>query len=449
MEEVRNTLIVTRKEYTNQLVDLLYRPLYVGIQSIWEDSKRSSKPREAYGKFQERLDKIPRWNQTVITKEYNRIVDKSKCDYLDELVKKVFILHTQLLAAHSADPNRKIRLSVPKTDDFIHKCYDTCGKSFFENPMLMEDRAERLDTKRRIRNLEDSLKIIKEGIQATIRSMLPFRNLLKEDINNEEGEDISPSPELYQRVDAFNNMYKTGGGSSHEASPPVAARVSSPEPQHDIPVSEQPPPSFIQPTPEFKLPDNRPLTSFPTLGSVLEPPITSNDNGYKSNNERLSEKSSEKESSDSDARYRREKQERFRKSINEDNKESVKEIFLGRPLLTRTSRLDRFNKFGKKPKEVVDTDTDSDAAADSKKFKGYDNDSVLTNNANPLIRDQGEKERQKIDLDVNTTEEELPIASFLKPAILQNDAEKLTDDTIRKVPAIKNFDAANFFSDNE
>lgn len=192
MDPDHHYLIVARQEYTSVLVDLLYRPLYVGIKSIWDDAKENYPRSEVYGRFQDKLLKIPRWNQTVITTEHRRIVDKTKCDYLDNLIRKVFVLHTQLLAATSSQPNRKVSLSVPRTDNFIHKCYEMCGRAFFENPYLMEDRPGTFDTRKRVRNLQESNAIIKDGICTTIRTLLPVSNLLQED--EETVEQQAPPP---------------------------------------------------------------------------------------------------------------------------------------------------------------------------------------------------------------------------------------------------------------
>src|SRR6478735_11645396 len=97
----RNAVLVARREYVSILLYVLYPAIYQGLKSIWEDAKQAkkTKPREVFPEFQNRLARVRKWNQDVIDKEYKRIIDKTKCDYLEELIKRVFIISTQILAA--------------------------------------------------------------------------------------------------------------------------------------------------------------------------------------------------------------------------------------------------------------------------------------------------------------------------------------------------------------
>lgn len=235
MEQNQHYLIVARKEFTDVLVDILYRPIYVGLQSMWEDSKTNFSPREVYGKFQEKLLKISKWNQEVISKEHRRIVDKSKCEYLDGLIRKVFILHTQLLAATSSRQNRKIKLNVPRTDDFIHKCYEMCGRALFENPLLMEDRSGVLDTRKRVRNLQECNAIIKECICTTIRTLLPVSSLLQED-DDLDLEGFNENTQNTQNIQSTQSSRpSTPVPSRASTPPPVRPRIPTPPPLPERP----------------------------------------------------------------------------------------------------------------------------------------------------------------------------------------------------------------------
>ena len=47
--------------------------------------------------FQNFLSRIPKWNQTLIDEEHNRIKELSKCDYLDDLVTCVHVIQLKAL----------------------------------------------------------------------------------------------------------------------------------------------------------------------------------------------------------------------------------------------------------------------------------------------------------------------------------------------------------------
>ena len=138
----------------------------------------------AYGLFRvsKSVSTSPKWNQDVIENEYKRIVKKSNCDYLEDLIKRVFVLNTQILAAVNMthiDPNKKIKVKVPKGEKFIHHCYKECARAFYENVLLMEDRTNSISRVEQSKNLQKAYKLIMTCIENTIRNMLPIESFVK------------------------------------------------------------------------------------------------------------------------------------------------------------------------------------------------------------------------------------------------------------------------------
>ena len=252
--EDKNYVLVAKKEYTTVLVYTLYPAIYQGLKCIWEDSKKNAKPRLVYAEFQNRLTRVKKWNQDVIENEYKRIVDKSKCEYLEELIKRVFVINTQILAAvqiHNFDPSKKIKVQVPKGDKFIHCCYKECARAFFENALLMEDRPGTITRVEQSKNLQKAYKLIITCIENTIRNLLPIESLLKDTMDDVEGEDATPPPILFQDYSTFANQYKPHP-STHQ------------QQQHQQQQYPQQPPDL-----QHHL-QGIPLTSYPMLSSVLE-----------------------------------------------------------------------------------------------------------------------------------------------------------------------------------
>ena len=87
--------------------------------------------------FQNLLSHVPKWSQEIIDTEYNRLVDQSKCDWLEDLVTAVFVSHTKILTAiRIGKKHKKIHLKVPKIDNFIHKVYIQVAREFWKTPFL-------------------------------------------------------------------------------------------------------------------------------------------------------------------------------------------------------------------------------------------------------------------------------------------------------------------------
>ena len=99
-------LVEAKKEYTNQLQQILAPRLYEGLKSIYDDLlialsnemiENNVQSSSAIKTFQRSLKEIPLWNQDMIKNEYNRIEKLSKCDYFENLLEAVFVTNTKIL----------------------------------------------------------------------------------------------------------------------------------------------------------------------------------------------------------------------------------------------------------------------------------------------------------------------------------------------------------------
>lgn len=198
-----NVLVDAKEEYTKQLVSILKPCIYQGIKSIFLDAKdicnQDNTPENVLMVFQDLLSRIPKWSQDIINKEYQRIVDVSQCDYIEDLLKVVYVSHIKILTiVHSAQKNKKITLKVPSGSHFMHLCYIECAREFWKNPFLFSDRVTKYENQK---NMRDSESMISECITETIRKQLPVRNILKEylnepDENVQEQDDTDPSEDI-------------------------------------------------------------------------------------------------------------------------------------------------------------------------------------------------------------------------------------------------------------
>ena len=189
-------LVNAKEEYTKQLISILKTCIYQGIKSIYMDAKdichQDNTPDNVLMIFQDLLSRIPKWSQDIINKEFERITNVSKCDYIDDLLKVVYVSHIKILTViHSAQRNKKLSLKVPSGGHFIHLCYIECAREFWKDPYLFSDRGSKFEQQK---NMRDSETMIAECINETIRKQLPVRNILK-DFLNEPDEDINEEDE--------------------------------------------------------------------------------------------------------------------------------------------------------------------------------------------------------------------------------------------------------------
>lgn len=194
-------LVDAKEEYTKQLISVLKPSIYQGIKSIYLDAKdicnQDNTPEKVLMVFQDLLSRIPKWSQDIITKEFERIVNVSKCDYIEDLLKVIYVSHIKVLTiVHSAQKNKKLSIKVPNGGHFIHLCYIECAREFWKDPYLFSENANKYELQK---NMRDSENMISECIAETIRKQLPVRHILKEFLNEpdeeiEEAEDDVREP---------------------------------------------------------------------------------------------------------------------------------------------------------------------------------------------------------------------------------------------------------------
>lgn len=183
-------LVEAKKEYTNQLQQILTPRLYEGFKSIYNDILKALSDEMIQGNsqsgsvvklFQKSLKDIPLWNNEMIKNEYIRIEKTSNCDYFEDLIEAVFITNTKILTSVQINNNDSlsIKINVPQPQHFIHKCYIECSKEIYKNPYIF-DISKTLTPKEKHSNLRDSLNIINHSISNAIRDLLPIRDILKQ-----------------------------------------------------------------------------------------------------------------------------------------------------------------------------------------------------------------------------------------------------------------------------
>jgi len=177
-----NILVDAKKEYTDLLISNLRTSIYEGIKSFYDDSKalcdEDNTPDNVLMSFQKSLENIPKWSQELINREYNNIVQKSDCDWIEDLITAIFVSHTKVLTIiHKGRRNVKINLKIPKPEHFSHLCYIECAREFYKHPYLFSETVSKIDYQRNMRDCEG---IISEAIRETIRKNLPVKHILQE-----------------------------------------------------------------------------------------------------------------------------------------------------------------------------------------------------------------------------------------------------------------------------
>jgi hypothetical protein len=200
-----SSLHESKNEWGARLLTILTPLLIEGFKSIFDESVKLCKENDEMDKylmtFQNLITRIPKWNSNIIEQERKRIVERSCCSYLEELVTCVHIIQLKLLTAmRVGQKQKKIDINIPKLDDFIHKAYVNVARKVYKNVYLFEMNSAPLQVQRHNRELEI---IVQECILNAVRESIPIENILKaymdetveEDVIEEIKEQIIEKPE--------------------------------------------------------------------------------------------------------------------------------------------------------------------------------------------------------------------------------------------------------------
>lgn len=198
----------SKNEWGVRLLVILTPLIIEGFRSIFDEAYKMCKENREMDKylltFQNLIIRIPKWNGTIIEKETKRIIDKSCCTYLEELVTCIHIIQLKLLTLMRVGQyQKKININIPKLDDFVHKVYINVARKIYKNVYLFEVKVTPLETQKNNRELEI---IVQECILNTIRENIPVAELLKaymdETIEEDVIEEIKEKPiELPKHLD--------------------------------------------------------------------------------------------------------------------------------------------------------------------------------------------------------------------------------------------------------
>lgn len=170
-----NLLVEKRREFSIYLVNDLYTEINKGINSLYINCKNKNKDHnEALILFQQILADVPKWNDTIIALETNRI--KKSIYYIEDLLTAVFISNMRMLCSIK-NKDKQINVKVPKLENFIHKCYIEVAKQFWSYTYFFNENINKLEIQKNKRHIEN---IIKASIEEVIRRSLPIKSILKD-----------------------------------------------------------------------------------------------------------------------------------------------------------------------------------------------------------------------------------------------------------------------------
>ena len=252
-------------EYTRQLCVFLVPSLETYVLDLLEQAKKDApSPTKVLWQFQTLLQAIPDWNQDKVSRETEKIQKDCKCDYLEELLTAVFIAHTKVLSAiRLGTKQKKLQITIPKIDHFLHRLLSESARSLWTNAYLFADS----NSIEKQKNLRQVSALLQDSVLQAIRSLLPVKSILREYLHDDDEDDTAaelskpeaPAPEA---------------PASEAAAPvPEALAPETPAPSPEVLAPEAPAPAPVPEAVAAELPEAELPAPAPTPLEVTAPEL--------------------------------------------------------------------------------------------------------------------------------------------------------------------------------
>lgn len=261
---VLSNLQESRNEWCSRLLSILCPLVIEGVRSIYNEAWKMCVDNGEVTKylmtFQNLLSRVDKWNSVIVEEERKRIIERSGCNYLEDLITCVHIIQLKVLTCiRVGNKQKKIDISIPKLDHFIHKVYINVARKVYKNVYLFERNITSLLVQKNNRELEH---IVQECILIAIRESIPTEAIIRAYMD----ESVEHEEEVI-----IENLVEPGDKSAD----PVIEKKPEPSAEPITPSSDKIAETIVTPvTPGVKnLDEENPVTriSFNDYDSVLDP----------------------------------------------------------------------------------------------------------------------------------------------------------------------------------
>jgi hypothetical protein len=213
------SLVDAKNEYTHKLVRILKKGFVQFFYKVYilckEESENYHEEENVLYLFQEELSKIVDWTEVEKKEKYEEILTVSNCDWLDDLLTAVFVLHTKILSSiRCKNTPKKINLVIPQIQEFVYKCYVDISRELWKHAYIFVKNDDTCEYQKNYNKCED---IVGRIIIETLSDMLPIKDLLKEhlsDINDDSIEEemlntIEKTPSVIKKPEKCEKLEKS------------------------------------------------------------------------------------------------------------------------------------------------------------------------------------------------------------------------------------------------
>lgn len=195
-----NVLNDSKNEWSILLINHITPHIIDGFRSIFNESVRLCEENDELEKYlmtyQNLLARIPKWNQSMINAENERIVKLCNCSYLEDILTCVHIIQLKVLSCvRVGNDTKKIKIDIPDFATFLHNVYANISRKLYSSIYLFEIDIPSLEQQRRNREFE---LMVQTCIMNTIRDRIPVETLLRQFIDETQEVEVTKVEKLVE-----------------------------------------------------------------------------------------------------------------------------------------------------------------------------------------------------------------------------------------------------------
>lgn len=261
-------------EYTKQLTLFIVPTFHrFFMECLQQAASEEPQAKRQLWKFQELLSQIPDWNMDRVQRETTRLIQDIQCDYLEELLTAVFIAHTKVLTAiRVGNKNKRVQITIPKLDHFIHRALSECSRLLWSSAYLFHSELSPIEKQKNHRQIEQ---LLHEGIAQAIRGLLPVKNILKDylaepDADQTEDDEADDEEEEVKKesmpIESIKEEVAVPASEPESVPEPTPESTPAPvtvEPVVTVPVATEAPVETPLPTPAVEMAAPEPVVEAP------------------------------------------------------------------------------------------------------------------------------------------------------------------------------------------
>jgi hypothetical protein len=153
-----------------------------GLWSVYDNAvkacERNGQPEKTLQTFQNLLTRVPQWSTETLDKEVDRIIQASKCDYIEDLLLGVFVSYIRAFATlqQSEATHVNIEFERPSVAKFIHSYYIACARKCWSQAYLFKTMGG-VSAEQQARNRRDIDTLLEVTVGEVIDSFIPWREI--------------------------------------------------------------------------------------------------------------------------------------------------------------------------------------------------------------------------------------------------------------------------------